>query len=859
LAERQGFLVWRQMGDDKIPVDPETGEPAKPNRARDRAVLTLAQAQGACERLAGKGLPVGLGIWPPALGIVALDLDSCVSWQEDKAVISDWAKIYLSSAPYYELSPSGTGLRVLFRTVPDDLAERANGHERAGIGIYGATTNKFVTITGAIIGERPTALSIGTWTAEMSAAYWARQAREGRQGSTEAMAGLYPPGRRGAEMALEDIRTGASLHPATVAYAARASNWLSLGEVEENLVAAYHESAARGTARWDRRFSHSIRGVLDWVREQNGGELNADRTVTTQARQAAKAQFGYLKTQKAAEAARRAAEAGAETHPDILQLFDGAVPEGMGALLSGLIDTEPETVVLYARDVREGMPSDAAIAIEEKLLARAEQAEVAELMRAEALGLDPASKLWMVEEMPVSWLQTEAWRLMVKQSASGKVLPGGAALTALTGAALVAAPGWVIERSVGLTPIDLFTVQVAPTGSGKKALASAAMSYAVNFGVAMGRATSWRGLATLMHEQSALGPAQRTVCMIIDEIWEFFAGLSGREPRAGTRELVARIMMQFGVEGGFVEGHRMADPRSSVPPIANPCLVVTGQTTPGRLYEHLTPALFRDGAVGRMTIVLEQPLTDWEPPELASASSGMTRHCRTMLELIQQGGYVASPARVPRALLAYDQDTHRYRRWVHFPEALRPMPQAMQAELAGLYKDDTPQWEVCQRTAERAIMLAGLLAVAARAEAIGDGGPDGFNAAPPAIDEAMIGYACRLVRETTREFLTAYELSYVGATRAEQLRVEIERAVIEALTHPGQVRDRYRAPYEHGRVGVSFLYWKLRRWSKREIDEALALFERAGVLGAEEEWRVPGAQRGRVAHVRRVLGRFTDH
>jgi hypothetical protein len=742
----------------------------------------------------------------------------------------------------------------------EDIIARSNGHERCGIGIYGPRTNKFVTITGWVI--RTTRLEIGVWQHPgMTDAYWKRQAKYATPENFIHFPSLYPPGPVGAEMALEDIRTGASLHPATLAFAAKASNWLSLPEVREALVTAYHASVIKGQARWEKRFASSIDGVLKWVEEQNGGELNPHRLITDSQRAKAKRQVQRLKrqgmvAQVAAAAPLERGQDGPDVapHPDVATLFGGAPPAGEAAALNRLRDADPGDLVWYARAWREeqGLETPAeAVELEEALLDAAQIAETRAIVGESRRTLRPAAKGWMVDELPVEWLRTEALRMMGQQAATEEVLPGGAALTAIAGAMMAAAPGWVVERQGGgLTTIELIGACAAVTGSGKGVLMETAELYAREVGVVTGMTSSWRPLARLMHEQGERRAEQRCVCMVMDEVWAFFAALAGRD-RPDFKRMVRSIMGQFGRGTGFIEGMPMANAALSVPEIANPCLVVLGYSTPSSLYQFMGPELFSNGLLGRMTIVIDDPVTDWrpDPDGLVPAETVPTPHTIRMLRLISQGGYVVSD-HGRGELFHMDPLTHKRRRWVRFPEALRGVPMAMQKRLSGRYEIDTPEWSFCRRAAQKAIMLAGALAVAEAAEAAAR--PRDFDDRPAVITAGMLDYACRLIEATTEEFVRAYAISQTGETRAEQARTELERVMMAALDQPHLLKERYRVPYEHGLVGISYLYFRLRKWSRREVDDTLATLEHGHVLGPEEQWRKPSAH-GRKGPVRRLL------
>lgn len=125
---------------DKIPYDPKTGQGAKstdPSTFSDfhTALSALPRYQG-----------LGVGIFG---GLGALDIDHCI---DDTGALSLMAEDIVGMMDSYtERSPSGRGLRILFRATgfPYDKARYYINNQRLGLECYivGAT-NKYVTVTG---------------------------------------------------------------------------------------------------------------------------------------------------------------------------------------------------------------------------------------------------------------------------------------------------------------------------------------------------------------------------------------------------------------------------------------------------------------------------------------------------------------------------------------------------------------------------------------------------------------------------------------------------------------------------------------------------------------------------------------
>lgn len=141
LKEHNYWCVWK---DKKIPYNPKTNACVRSNDPD-----TFADFGTACKALnSGNYTGLGIGIFN---GIGAIDIDHCYNNGE----LSDMAKDIINKMnSYTEVSPSGTGIRIIF-TVKDfeynkEIYYIHNHKRKLEIYISGAT-NKYVTITGDLI------------------------------------------------------------------------------------------------------------------------------------------------------------------------------------------------------------------------------------------------------------------------------------------------------------------------------------------------------------------------------------------------------------------------------------------------------------------------------------------------------------------------------------------------------------------------------------------------------------------------------------------------------------------------------------------------------------------------------------
>ena len=107
LQEKGLFCVWRREEVNgrmtKVPYNPKTGGKAQSNNPDTFASLAVAEA------VQGKYDGLGVGVFG---GLCAVDIDHCISAE---GVYHDMAlDIIATMSSYTEVSPSGTGVRILF-------------------------------------------------------------------------------------------------------------------------------------------------------------------------------------------------------------------------------------------------------------------------------------------------------------------------------------------------------------------------------------------------------------------------------------------------------------------------------------------------------------------------------------------------------------------------------------------------------------------------------------------------------------------------------------------------------------------------------------------------------------------------
>lgn len=143
------WCAWKLTDKGKVPYDVCTGALARSNDKNTfhsyRVVLNYLGNYAKTDEN-GKALGgLGLGIFN---GYSAIDIDHCI---DKNGEISEMAREIIDyCGSYTEYSPSGTGIRIIFKTnFKFDKKKYYTNNHKLGLEIYiNGATNKFVTITG---------------------------------------------------------------------------------------------------------------------------------------------------------------------------------------------------------------------------------------------------------------------------------------------------------------------------------------------------------------------------------------------------------------------------------------------------------------------------------------------------------------------------------------------------------------------------------------------------------------------------------------------------------------------------------------------------------------------------------------
>jgi hypothetical protein len=780
-AEMRAYLVWVPRprddgGFDKMPCDPTNGSTKKPNSARDRAVLTLREAEQAMESLTRQGFECGIGVLASRAGLTALDLDRVVT-QNGTLKIEGWAD-WLSAASYCERSPGGKGLRMLFAGVPPDIEAISNGTERNQIGVYGARAAKFMTLTGMKIHDSEL-LPMSDETATRLLDRW-RAGKKDKGGAAsrpwtghEAGDG-YPRGRAGMDTAQEDILSGASLHPALTAFLVRAAREYAIDEAEELAWSLYHQSEAKqkDPERWAARVG-SIPGIVKWIREQGGYIRPAPSPQRSQAVKGLIVSLAAAREARAAEAAAKEAETGGP-----LVLGRNLMSAGIEISQSEADWLEETTGEPWHQSGKDGVEMILALReVQEESAAAAELEDAKAAMQARE-GNDPERHRWML--IAPSYHFSQIARHLHQSMAMD--MPGMAAIGALTALSTLNANRYYVEGKYQ-TPLNLYTVGTGPTGSGKDAI----VKFVAEAGHIAEVSTSSRVTsAGAIHELLLRGDGKASI--VVDEFAKVLR--SQKQDTSGNSTGAAAVMLSAFGSGLDVLPEQTYSQRATVKrAVAFPYLVTFGASTGAALEEVLDSKLVSDGTLNRSILIDSERANGgrWpvlhQPPRKGALIEELS-------EAFSMAAYLEHPAE--RKEIFYQRVKDEDGVWVTRESAkvrlimpqhqwfwLREELETLEAELGDL-------GELAARFERNATVVAGLLRLGDCIPALDDG------YSPLVISDEQMRWAIRFVGQSIRELAQRFSGS-IAEGEADEVLIDTRRRLIKELD--AKTRTAYGRKY----------------------------------------------------------------
>ena len=281
LQENGRFCVWRyetRPGSDKptkCPYNPRTGGGAQSTNPATFAPLPAALEALTCSQsTAAPYSGLGVGIFGD---VCAIDIDHCI---DADGVLSDLAADVLEiMSSYTERSPSGTGLRILFKAngFQYDKAKYYINNQKAGMEVYIAgATNKYVTVTGDVVADCSYA-ERGPQLQQVLKRYMLRPAK----GPTPSIAGAVDIEDAPLIARAKQGRNGAAF---AALWAGGTTGYNSHSEADMALCNALAWWTNRDAARVDRLFRQSGLMREKWDRPQSGstyGKLTVENALAS--------------------------------------------------------------------------------------------------------------------------------------------------------------------------------------------------------------------------------------------------------------------------------------------------------------------------------------------------------------------------------------------------------------------------------------------------------------------------------------------------------------------------------------------------------------------------------------------------
>lgn len=240
----------------KIPINPTTGAPLKPNSTEGWVDFKTAfSAYDANQKYAGIGILLTED--DPFVGV---DLDDCMDDDSLNDPIADDIRATLDS--YTERSPSGTGLRIICKRGRKPL--QLEGNRNGGVEMY--TEGRFLTITGCVPGDRTEIRRCPTTIIEIHQKYIAKPtphtpSRERPQTTNNSPSGYGDNTPSGLDFALccKEAKAGKTVEEIKQALIAKGSNHEKYNRddyVDRTAEAAY--------ARVNDTAGHTTTPDVDW-------------------------------------------------------------------------------------------------------------------------------------------------------------------------------------------------------------------------------------------------------------------------------------------------------------------------------------------------------------------------------------------------------------------------------------------------------------------------------------------------------------------------------------------------------------------------------------------------------------------
>lgn len=550
LRERPQWVAWTWRIVDgrptKPPINPHTGLGASHSQPAQWGTYEEAEARAMRGRLAGVGY-----VMTSDDGLTGADLDKCRN--PETGELEDWAaEIVAFAETYTEVSPSGTGLRLIWRGKVEKSAKADPVH----VEVY--RDKRYLTITGNHVAGTPVAIGEAPRTASALAARLATYQRERERAEDTPAPGrstvqVLPRG--GSSPFFRNVNTAAlsglaSWVPALFGAAAK----------HQPTTGAYRISSRALGRDLQEDLSIAPNGIVDFGVHDMGDSRDGKRSAVTIAME-----FGGHATAKEAAfwlCARLGTDPGVFGWEEPGRGGDAA----HGAAIAAALIARPLT-----------RHADGTVTDEDGVVVEEEAPAIAGPVPADLTigGLGSA----------LAGLVRDTARL---PSGEFAFLPAMALLAAIFGRRFVTPTG---------APLNLYLVGIGVSGSGKDHALNVVrtLPHDANIPFLLGPSD--------VSSDSAIEKAiRRNPCCVLplDEIGIFLQGVSNKNSGGHERRVRKVLLELYSLGRSNWSGKETADTKRDISPIWCPTLSVMGFSTPSELFDGLEERNLKDGFLARL-------------------------------------------------------------------------------------------------------------------------------------------------------------------------------------------------------------------------------------------------------------------
>lgn len=336
--------------------------------------------------------------------------------------------------------------------------------------------------------------------------------------------------------------------------------------------------------------------------------------------------------------------------------------------------------------------------------------------------------------------------------------------------------------NVSGTGLNQYVLSLAPTGSGKEAIAGGTDKLIEAIKAQVPMASDFVGPGEIVSSAGLIKwlAAKSCVYTLVGEFGLKLAEMSSPKanPHLSSVKRVLTDLYHKSGAGAMLQPIAYSDKDKNTPAIASPSLTIIGESVPGRFYEVLSEDMIADGLLPRFTII---EYNGKRPPRNERASS-----VRPRIDLVERLGSLMAQC----LQLAHNRQVHNVNMTPEAKDTFDLFDKwcdtCMNEE--GASEVNSQLWN---RAHLKAMKLAALVAV-------------GINYLNPVIDENCARWATDMVAKSTNRLLAKFMAGEVGDGAGNESRQarEVIKLITAYLTEPPEKFASYGVDIEMHRAGV---------------------------------------------------------